>query len=140
MKYLLALLLLTGCSLQHGDSKPQVVKHLNIVNPLACAESLKEASQYLASHGIILLANVAATKTLVCLPTPSWLMRNLSPVSLHGMADPTVVWAIDDAKVILHELGHVWGLEHGNGLMSPVDALQIFASGFTDEQLKQLKE
>ena len=138
--WILIIWLLCGCSLQQGNAtRIESIKYLNIVNPLACADSLREADKYLESNGITIIYNVAATKTLVCLPTPSWFLRNLSPVYLHGFTSGNVAWAQDDAKVILHELGHLFGLEHGGGLMITPDALQVFATGFTNKQLEELK-
>ena len=136
----LFLLLLCSCSLQQGQATtPTTIKHLNIINPLACSDSLREADAYLESHGIRLIADNAAAKTLVCLPTPSWVMRVLSPLYVGGMTQGKVAWVTDDTKLLLHEWGHLEGLQHGYGVMAPIDILQIFATGFTNEQFLELK-
>ena len=137
----LAFLLLSGCSLSYGLwEKPVSTKDIRIINREACP-SLIEVKSYLSSQGISLKESDTANKTLVCLSTPPRVLRWLSPMYFAGISDGNVVWAMDDAKVILHELGHLlWQLPHqALGLMTPVNDLTILATGFTDNNLTKMR-
>ena len=137
----LVFLLLSGCSLSYGPwEKPVSVRQINVVNKKACP-SFNEVKSYLSSQGILLNENIAADKTLLCLSTPPRLIRWLSPLYYAGMSDGNVAWSMDDAKVILHELGHLlWNLPHqALGLMTPVNDLTILATGFTDNNLIKMR-
>lgn len=145
MKHLL-FLLLAGCSLEHGNrfinNSVPVYSYIdvNIVNEQFCESGVKEAKEYLLSHKIVLSHNsYNKDKFILCLPTPNWLMRNLSPVSLSGMTGGNVAWVTDDSKVILHELYHLFvDLNHSwSGVMFPI--YNPFATGLTEEQLNKLK-
>ena len=140
MKWL-AFLLLSSCSLSQGQwVQPVATKEIRIVNRRACP-SLTEVRSYLSSQGVLLKESDTANKTLVCLSTPPRILRWLSPMYFAGMSDGNVVWAMDDAKVILHELGHLlWQLPHqGLGLMTPVSDLTLFATGFTNDNLIKMR-
>ena len=94
------------------------------------------------SQGILIREDIAADKTLVCLWTPPWLVRSLSPLWIAGHSDGKVVWSINDAKVILHELAHMlFNLPHnGRGLMFPMAEFSVFATGFSDDELREIKK
>ena len=139
---LLIFLLLTSCSLQPGPySRFITTKDLHVINKTQCEQSFEAAKSYLLSEGILLRENIAAEKSLVCIAKPNWLLRNLSPVSLSGYSDGKVAWAVDDEKVILHEISHLlWGIQHSNtGVMTRFDNFNVFATGLTDEQLEIMR-
>lgn len=138
MRFLLVLFL-CGCSLQHGPNPtPSIYYSINVINKAYCAESFKQAQDYLLSYGIVLAENPQSPKHLVCLPTPSWFFRNFNLAYVAGLTGGDVAVVTDDPKVILHELGHLFGLKHSwKGLMFPVDT--PFASGFSEKELERLR-
>lgn len=141
MRFLLCLIL-AGCSLSHGPFiAPVKTIDINIINQEVCSE-LSEVKDYLLSQGVLLRENIAAKKTLVCLSSPSWIFRVLSPLYVAGLSDGKVVWSLNDKKIILHELGHLlWGFPHSaRGLMFPISDAGVFATGFTDKQLIQMRQ
>lgn len=134
-------ILLCGCSLRPGPFiAPVAVKEIHLINKEACSDSFVRAQEYLLSQGILLRENIAADKILVCLVTPPWILRTISPLYFAGLAVNNTAWAMDNTKVILHELGHLlWGFKHTwTGIMAFGD-LGVFGRSFSESELIQMR-
>lgn len=144
---ILTSLLSCGCALSVKPAPAPVQRRL-VVNFVAhdvhCARAFWNAQTYLQSVGVLLLHNpVKYSYTLICIP-PRPLLLSMLP-AVEGQAYKEVGYfqaARSDAqttKTLLHEIGHVLGCAHtASGIMAPFSDTLPFATGYSEESLRQM--
>lgn len=135
-----------GLSLPISPRPPidtQKTVYVNFLDPNIedCTNAFRFAQGFFQSYGVEVRVNSNSPRKFTCLPcAPLWL-RLLTLISEAGLQQGDISYArmcgteSNRNKIVIHELGHLFGASHSDGLMSQ---FYPFSSSLSSKTINQI--